>query len=440
MRGRFACLAACTALLAISGCQHRSNDRLQITLQRFFGACDAEYGNSTNVAAAEGECGIITTLINEFNAQNPDLEVRVNVVYWPGYDQLSAELAAGDPPDLVTMHQSVISDYSQRHLIIPLEEGLRSVGIDAGGFTRVAREGVVRDGHIYALPFDNWAPLWHINMNLFRAAGLVSDGKPLLPHSPAELLQQARQFKRATGKPYLIQSMVNEPSAYARNLFTFLMQQNSDFFADPRHIKLQTPEARRVLELFKQIYDEGLTTKNQDYTAATSGFLNGQGGVYLVGTWMIGTYEQASKQTGSPLAGGYAVAPYPQLYPGRDATYADGHSWVVPKARRSRDKMHAIFRLLQFLRDNDYQWSRTGHLPAYKDVIDSQRWRSLPHRAEIAKLVEIAEPLPSGVQRQFLIQQIISEEMESAITGQKSINTALADAERRVNDVLFNLL
>ncbi len=41
--------------------------------------------------------------------------------------------------------------------------------------------------------------------------------------------------------------MVNEPSAYARNLFTFLMQQNSDFFADPRHIKLQTPEARRVI-------------------------------------------------------------------------------------------------------------------------------------------------------------------------------------------------
>lgn len=440
MYGRLAYLAACAALLAISGCQRRSHEPVQITLQRFFGACDAEYGNSTNVAAAEGECGIITTLINEFNAENPDLHVRVNVVYWPGYDQLSAELAAGDPPDLVTMHQSVISDYSQRHLIIPLEQGLRAAGINPDDFTRVAREGVVRDGHIYALPFDNWAPLWHINMNLFRAAGMVSDGKPLLPHSPAELLQQAQRFKSATAKPYLIQSMVNEPSAYARNLFTFLMQQNSDFFADPRHIKLQTPEARRVLELFKQIYDEGLTSKNQDYTAATSGFLNGQGGVYLVGTWMIGTYEQASKQPGSPLAGGYDVVPYPQLYPGRDATYADGHSWAVPKAHRSAEKTHAIFRLLRFLRDNDFQWSRTGHLPAYKDVIESQRWRSLPHRAEIAKLVDIAEPLPPGVQRQFLIQQIISEEMESAITGQKPIDAALADAERRVNDVLFNLL
>ena len=68
------------------------------------------------------------------------------------------------------------------------------------------------------------------------------------------------------------------------------------------------------------------------------------------------------------------------------------------------------------------------------------RWRALPHRAQIARLVDTAQPLPPGVQRQFLIQQIISEEMESAITGQKPIDAALGDAQRRVNDMLFKLL
>jgi multiple sugar transport system substrate-binding protein len=432
--------AASVCGVLISGCHRTETGPLEITLQRFFGACDAQYGSSTDVAAAEGECGIITTLINRFNAQNPDVHVKVNIVYWPGYDQLSAELAAGDPPDLVTLHESVISDYSQRKLIVPLDDALKNAGVDLASFTPAARAGVTRNGHVYALPFDNWAPLWHINMNLFRQAGLVRDGLPVLPHSPEELLQQARQFTHATGKPYLIQSMVNEPYAYARNLFTFLMQQNSDFFADPRHIYLQTPEARRVLQLFARINAEGLTTRNQDYTAATSAFLNGQGGVYLVGTWMIGAYDEASKQADSPLAGGYTVVPYPQLYPARDVTYADGHSWVVPAAPRSAAKMTAIIRLLRFLRDNDYEWSRTGHLPAYQDIIDSARWRDLPHRAEVAKLVNSGVPLPPGVQRQFQVQQMISQEMESAITGQKSVDAALEDAQRRVNDVLFNLL
>ena len=426
--------------LLIAGCHRAATGPLEITLQRFFGACDAQYGSSTNVESAEGECGIITTLINRFNARNPDIHVKVNIVYWPGYDQLSAELAAGDPPDLVTLHESVISDYSQRGLIIPLDEVLREAAVDPASFTLAARAGVTRNGHIYALPFDNWAPLWHINMNLFRQAGLVHDGAPVLPHSPEELLRQARQFTRATGKPYLIQSMVNEPYAYARNLFTFLMQQKSDFFSDPRHIRLQTLESRRVLQLFAQIDAEGLTTRNQDYTAATSAFLNGQGGVYLVGTWMIGTYDESSRQANSPLAGGYTVVPYPQLFQGRDVTYADGHSWVVPTAPRSAAKMAAIMRLLRFLRDNDFEWSRTGHLPAYQEIIDSARWRALPHRTQVAKLVDIGEPLPPGVQRQFLIQQMISQEMEAAITGQKPIDRALEDAERRVNDVLFNLL
>jgi multiple sugar transport system substrate-binding protein len=428
-------------VVLLAGCSHQDTRGIvNITLQRFFGACDAEYASATNVAAAEGECGIITTLINEFNADNPDVHVNVNIVYWPGYDQLSAELAAGNPPDLVTLHQSVLSDYSQRHLIMPLDEVLHCVGIDPSTFTAAARAGVTREGHIYALPFDTWAPLWHINMNLFRAAGLVRDGKPLLPHSADELIQQARQFTRATGKPYLVQSLMREPSAYARNLFTLLMQQNSPFFADPRHIYLQTPEARRVLELFKQIYDEGLTTRNQDYTAATGAFLNGQGGVYPVGTWMIGTYDQASRQPGAPLSGGYEVVPFPQLYPGRDATYADGHSWAVPTAQRSPAQRQAIARLLRFLADNDFEWSRTGHLPAFTAVIDSPRWRALPHRSQIAGLVATATPLPPGVQRQFLVQQILCEELESATTGRKPIDAALADAQRRVNELLFNIL
>ncbi len=98
------------------------------------------------------------------------------------------------------MHESAISDYSQRHLIEPLDDGLKSVSVDPAEFTLAAREGVTRNGHIYALPFDNWTMLWQINMNLFRAAGLVRAGKPVLPHTPEELLAQARQFRSAANR------------------------------------------------------------------------------------------------------------------------------------------------------------------------------------------------------------------------------------------------
>jgi multiple sugar transport system substrate-binding protein len=427
------------AAVLLAGCGVAQDDN-EIVVQRFFGTCLAEYGARTDVASASGECGIITTLINRFSAEHPEFKVRISPVAWPGYNQLSAQLAAGDAPDLVTMHVSAISDYQSRHLLEPMDAALAAVGVMPESFTTVSRKGVTKQGRIYGMPFDTWAPLWHINLNYFRQAGLMNGAEPVLPRTPEELLAQARQFKRATGKPYFVQSLTNERPMYTRNLYTYLMQQNSAFFANPRRIRLRTQEARRVVQLFKQIYDEDLTTKNQDYSAATIGFINGAGGVYLVGTWVIGDFDAESKQRARPLTNGYAVKMYPQLYPGRNATFADGHAWVVPVKERTATQRRAIFALLKFLADNDFEWARTGHLPAFTPVLQSAAFNALPYRRDIAPLASLGTPLPSAVQRQFPVEEMIGEELAAAITGQKSIDAALADAEQRVNDLLFHLL
>ena len=106
MRRRFALLP----LLALGSCSEAGGSG--IYLQRFFGECTAAYGKTTDLAKVEGECGIITTMINKFNAENPDTPVSQNVVAWPGYPQLTAQVAAKDPPDIVTMHSGVMSDYA----------------------------------------------------------------------------------------------------------------------------------------------------------------------------------------------------------------------------------------------------------------------------------------------------------------------------------------
>src|SRR3546814_4123951 len=71
----------------------------------------------------------MTSIINKFEADNPDIRVVENIVFWPGYDQLTAQLAANDAPDLVTMHGSVIADYQARGLLDPVGGDLASIGI-----------------------------------------------------------------------------------------------------------------------------------------------------------------------------------------------------------------------------------------------------------------------------------------------------------------------
>jgi multiple sugar transport system substrate-binding protein len=431
-------LALLPALLLLAGCGQRDAPT-EIVIQRFFGECGAVYGSSTDVAAADGECGILTTLLNKFQAQNPDIRLKLNIVAWPGYPQLSAQVAAGDPPDLVTMHQSVISDYQGLGLLDPMDAMLGQAGYPAASFTAAGRSGVVKGGRAYGLPFDTVGGLFHVNTGLMRRAGLMRGGKPALPTSPAELLDHARRFKAATGKPYLIQAQVNDPASHVRNLYTYLLAQGVDIFPDARHVRLGGPEARAIVDLFRRLNAEGLTTRDQDFPAANTSFINGEGGVFPVGTWMIGPYDKEAATPGRPLHDSYAVLPYPRLW-GREAAFVDGHAWVAPKRRRTPEQRAALVRLLRFLARNNEDWARTGHLPAIEEVLSRPTFAALPHRAGIADMARTGRQLPDHVRRQSAVQGLIGEELESAINGSKPVARALVDAERRVDDLFAQML
>ncbi len=437
---RAARLILVIALAFLAGCSPRDT-RVTLTVQRIFGDCRAHVPKfRAPTENPNGECELITGLLDRFEKQNPDIHLVVNSVAWPGYDQLSAQIAADDAPDLVTMHMAVIPDYQKHHLLMPLGAGLKSIGITPDQFTPVARRAVSMDGDVYGLPFDTWTQLFHINMNLFRHAGLVDrDGRPILPHSAQELLIQARQFRARTGKPYFVQSMVNEKAAYARNLYTYLQAQNEVIFPDPRHIRLNTPRAREIVNLFKQIYDENLTTRDQDYQAATASFVNGDGGVYIVGTWMIGAFDNEASQRGRPLYHGYSVMPYPELFGGGPSAFVDGHAWVMPVKARSAAQTRAAYRLLTYLAANEQQWTRSGHLTSMERVAADPAYRAQPHRADLVAITSYGRGLPIDVQRQFAIQDVVSDEMAAAITGLKPTDKALSDAEKRIDDMLTNL-
>ncbi len=412
--------------------------RTHINLQRFFGECGAAYGQSIDVAKADGECGIMTVLINRFNAENPDIVVDTNVVAWPGYAQLTAQIAARDPPDLVTMHQGVLTDYAARGLVEPIDPILRQAGISPDAFTDAGRRGVTKNGVMVGMPWDTIGGLFHVNTALFANAGLMRDGKPVLPTSPAEFLAQARQFKARTGKPYLIQSQVNDPATHVRNLYTYLLAQDAVIFPDATHIRLAIPQAAEIVTLFRTINAEGLSTLNQDVPAAINSFLNGDGGIYPTGTWMIGSFEKEAETPGRPLYNSYAVYPYPRLW-GHPAAFVDGHSWVMPKRPRSPATLAAIARFLRFMSDHNFDWARTGHVSAMKAVVASPQFAALPHRADIAPLAVVGCPLPGTIRRQGAIEGILGEELAAAVSGQKPVDRALADAERRANTLLAEL-
>jgi multiple sugar transport system substrate-binding protein len=130
------------------------------------------------------------------------------------------------------------------------------------------------------------------------------------------------------------------------------------------------------------------------------------------------------------------VVPFPPLW-GKKAVYADGHSWVMLKGGTHDDKTRkAALSFLRFLWDNDYEWSRTGHLPARQSVAASATYKELPFRANIAEITSTAYSVPSNVARQRSVELAISEEIGSMYLTNKPVADVQAAIEQRVNKLL----
>ena len=69
-------------------------------------------------------------------------------------------------------------------------------------------------------------------------------------------------------------------------------------------------------------------------------------------------------------------------------------------------------------------WARAGHIPAFDAVLNDPRFKTLPHRADIAPVATIGRPLPGYVLRQNAIEGIVGEEAV-AVCGHRDQVTSL---------------
>ena len=423
-------IVAVLALLALTLFPAMAQDApTQLTLMRFFGDCFDDFGENTDLDAAFGECGIIQTLTNAFNASQDEIFVETVVVDWPGFAELNSNLAAGTPPDIMVLHGVRIPNYASRGLLTPLDAGFESVGIDASDFTDGAAGNVMYEGSFFGLPLDLHGHLWHINTGLWNEAGLLADdGSPMLPNGKDEFLSHAEQFMEATGQPFL----ATWTTGLSRNWMALVYQQGGSIEGEGGAPLIDSPEGLEALNFLVGLRDAGHIPDNVEYADTQEAFLNGEVGSLWNGTWVVDFYDE---QTTDPESGlqEYYVSSFPQIY-GESATWASTHSWIVPLGLQpDPDKLDAIMTFFDFLNDNNGQWARTGHLTVNQSVIASDEYQSLPHRDEYAQFANDAVVMPR-FNWVTAFEDVLDEEIEAAFIGEKTPEQALADAQARLDD------
>lgn len=430
MRSRIGIIAATAALVAAGAVPAAAQDGdVTVSLARFFGDCDDTTQGVTDVSQATTECEVIQILTNAFNAEDNGITVeKLGGQNWGDYyPQLSTTFSAGDPPDVAVMHESRLPDFAARGLLTPIGDLIAEAGVDFGDYTQPAQEGATYEGQIYAVPFDIHASLWHMNMDLFKEAGLVDEnGMPIMPTTADELLAQCQQLQDATGKQYFGHDWF-EFGVGARLFLGLVWQQGGELY-DGTTATVDTPEGAEAQRLLNELATN-CSDPSQGYTDSQQLFLNGDIAVLHNGTWVVDQYNREA-------AFEYLATNLPTLY-GQPAAWGDEHLWTMPLQSDADPAVTAAsVEFLKYLYEHVGDWAiGTGHIAPRISVIESEAYQQAPQRANYAETAEIAGLVPA-VQGWAGAWDALAEELNATWVTGKDQAQALADAEARMNEEL----
>jgi multiple sugar transport system substrate-binding protein len=386
------------------------------------------------VAKAKNECETIQILTNAFNAENEyGLKVeRLGGAEWNTYyDTLNAAYAGGNAPDVAVMHGSRLPDYAKRNLLVKLDDQLAATETDIEDAAPAAREAVTYEDGTYGLPFDIHAALVHLNVDLFKQAGLVdAEGNPKLPTSTDEFLADAATMKAKTGKSYFGVARVKD--GLGVHMWRSLVEQqgSSVVSEDGQKANVDTPEARGALEFMDKVFKGGYAEPDQTYDAAQEAFLKGETAMLMNGTWVVDQYDKEATFN-------YRVADFPTLYE-KPAIWADSHLWVIPQQQDADPvRYRAAQEFVAYLYEHSGDWAiHTGHLAARTSVLDSPEYQKAPQRANyVATGTKNARPVPP-VSSWAAVSDALIERIDSIWFQGTSVDTALAEANRQVEGIL----
>lgn len=120
------------------------------------------------------ELAVWQKIVDEFQAANPNIKVKVEVSDWTGYwEKLKVLYASNTPPDVFAMDGPLFPDWQSRGVLLNLQPYIDATPGMLDGFYPVTLQNYrLADGY-YGLPRDFQTIVMYYNKDMFDAAGVA---------------------------------------------------------------------------------------------------------------------------------------------------------------------------------------------------------------------------------------------------------------------------
>jgi multiple sugar transport system substrate-binding protein len=325
-------------------------------------------------------------LVEEFNANEKNIDVTMNTVVWLTYYQkVPAAVSAGKGPDLGIMHIDQLPTNAARGVIIPLDDVARALNLKESDFAPVVWQAGVYNNQRYGIPLDMHPLGLYYNKGTLEKAGLDPD-KP--PQTNDEYMAALEQMK---GKG--IQGSWISPFLFTGG-FTFqilLWQNGGDLYnQDATRATWNTDAGVDALNWMVDLIKQGYSPKNVAQDAELTAFQNGDNAFMWNGIWNIIPLNEVKGLE-------WGAAPIPQIGD-QKATWSNSHNFVIMnKQGQDPNKIEASKVFINWISQNSIEWAKAGQVPAREDARESQEFESLqwqPVFAEEIPYIHFPPPVP----------------------------------------------
>jgi ABC-type glycerol-3-phosphate transport system substrate-binding protein len=375
----------------------------------------------------------VDRLQNEFMAQYPHIKIdRTDIGDWDQMRQKTlTAFSAGTGPDVFRIAVFDTAMYAVRNAVIALDElidaepTMGSKDVFIPGFLA----NVMYGGKTWALPWKGSAVAFFWNPRLFGEAGLDPQ---VPPKTWQEVAEFAKRLTKLEQQQYGMWVLYSE-SAEGMNFFgPILYSFGADLFdsLDPAAVTKAAFNTDRGVEALQYVLDlirdkcvnpPGLTIQDAQ--------INERVAMWIEGQWAVGNYR-AQKPDFKFETSVLPDSPYCQ-----GTTVTGGDHIAISTVCKHVPEAWTFCAYCNTPEVESWYWPLIGGLPGRKEVAKNEVYATPPYKAFMDQLEKGAKPRP-GVPDITEILAKIMVEVQLAEFGKQDAKTALAEAERKVNEVL----
>jgi multiple sugar transport system substrate-binding protein len=399
---------------------------------RFFLTGGSAANGKTRIAFWNGFTGpdgvVMLKIIENFNKQNPDVEVVMQRIPWATYyNKLTVAGSDGRGPEIFVVHADALARIRRAGFVedvTDLYEG--PDGLPKSDFDESVIDQVDFDGRSFAVPLDIHPQGLYLNKQMLKDVGFVDErGEPRAPKTKAEFLDLMRRTTKEPGGDLKEKQWGFALTGWGPNFRSLIPQFGGGYVDEDGNPTLNRPENVKALEFLGELTAKKLVPP-PDNGLGWFGFRTKRAAMVWDGVFMLGDLIRLNDLE-------YMGAPLPAIGD-RPGTLANSHLLCLKKKLSDTERAGAA-RFVKYLSEHSLEWAAAGQVPTRKSVRANPEFKKLQVQSAFAEQIPtMLYPPRTPVIFEFMLE--VDRATEKVLRGQATAKEALDEAQRTSQTVI----